>query len=461
MQKSLSRYWLIIGTAALAIAGLFSLVLVVGRSSPLLAELFHQSLVVHVDLSVLVWFLAIACLMWSRHAEHSKPMIPYNEEAALLCFALGTVACALSPLDPKAEALMSNYIPVLHSPIFFLGLALVMCGLLLMVFRLFTTQPMQNTPVQFAMYSSGFIAAVALAAFVWSYLRMPPEITGTQYYDTVFWGGGHVLQFLHVQIVMVCWLMLARKIHSPLEGESQSASVAPRDAVGGHFTSPPPTQPSPSRGEGFLYALFSIGILCSLCVPFIYIYPIESFEHRQFFTYLMIAGNGIAPTILALWIVPGLITFRNARHGEKRALWSAATMSILLFIYGGVLGALITGQNVVIPAHYHGSIVGVTLAFMGVAYLLLPEFGYRNVSGWRLAYWQPIVYGVGQIMHISGLAWSGGYGVLRKTPGGLEALAPSVKAAMGFMGLGGLLAIIGGFMFVVVVAKSVFSAQAD
>ena len=97
---------------------------------------------------------------------------------------------------------------------------------------------------------------------------------------------------------------------------------------------------------------------------------------------------------------------------------------------------------------------------MGVAYLFLPTFGYKDVSNWRMAYWQPVVYGSGQLLHISGLAWSGGYGVLRKTPGGMDALSTGVKAAMGLMGLGGLIAIIGGFMFVIVVGKSVFGKKA-
>ena len=72
------------------------------------------------------------------------------------------------------------------------------------------------------------------------------------------------------------------------------------------------------------------------------------------------------------------------------------------------------------------------------------------------AYWQPIVYGIGQIMHISGLAYSGGYGVLRKTPGEISNISLSVKAALGFMGLGGVIAIIGGLMFVVVLARAMW-----
>ncbi len=445
MQKSLSRYWLLLGVSALAIAGLFSLVLVLARapglSSPLLDALFHKALVVHVDLSVLVWFLSIACLMWSLLAEGSRQIFPYLEEAALISFALGTLLITLSPLDPKGVALMSNYIPVITSPLFFLGLALLLCGVGLMLLscgtRSVSAGSTAQDPVQplrgsqelcFAIYSAALIALMAIMAFVWSYRQMPRIIDGQQYYDLLFWGGGHVLQFVSVQVAMVAWLLLAKAL-----------------------------KPEFSVYKPHLYILFSIGLVASFCVPWAYVqYHVEDSSHRLFFTDLMILAGGVAPTILALWILPGLITFRHLRFGDKRALYSTLCMSFILFVYGGMLGALIEGQNVVIPAHYHGSIVGVTLAFMGVAYLLLPQFGYREVAGWRIAFWQPVVYGGGQLLHISGLAWSGGYGVLRKTPGGLENVPMNVKAAMGLMGLGGTIAIIGGFMFVVVViAKAV------
>ena len=104
-------------------AELFALVLVVART-PGLADLpwvdraFHKALVVHVDLSVLVWFLSIACLMWSLLAEGSRQSFPYLEEAALLSVALGTLLIATSPLDPHGMPVMSNYIPVITSPLF-------------------------------------------------------------------------------------------------------------------------------------------------------------------------------------------------------------------------------------------------------------------------------------------------------------------------------------------------------
>ena len=114
---------------------------------------------------------------------------------------------------------------------------------------------------------------------------------------------------------------------------------------------------------------------------------------------------------------------------------------------------MIQGANVVIPAHYHGSTVGVTLAFMGLAYVLLPQLGFGAAEG-RMARWQPYVYGGGQLIHILGLAWSGGYGVQRKVAGAEQALTTlPQKIGMGMMGAGGLIAVIGGIMFVLVLLR--------
>jgi heme/copper-type cytochrome/quinol oxidase subunit 1 len=79
----------------------------------------------------------------------------------------------------------------------------------------------------------------------------------------------------------------------------------------------------------------------------------------------------------------------------------------------------------------------------------------RAPSG-RLAVWQPYVYGIGQLLHITGLVWSGGYGVQRKV-GGAEQVLTSVEqiAGMALMGIGGLIAVIGGVLFLVVVFRCI------
>ncbi|MGI9261480.1 MAG: cbb3-type cytochrome c oxidase subunit I, partial [Woeseiaceae bacterium] len=125
-----------------------------------------------------------------------------------------------------------------------------------------------------------------------------------------------------------------------------------------------------------------------------------------------------------------------------------------LFAVGGILGFMIAGLDIVIPAHYHGATVGVTIAFMGLTYYLLPRLGFGPLPP-RLTFWQPWLYGGGQLIHIIGLAWSGGYGVQRKTAGaaqGLEGIGQT--AGMGMMGIGGLISVIGGLLFLIVAWQS-------
>lgn len=429
-----ARWWMLLATAALAVPGLFAIVLVAARggslTSPVFTNMFAKALVVHVDLLVLVWFLSIAFMLWSLLVSSSKPWLPYLEGAAIGCVIAGTLAITASAFDPNGEALKSNYIPVIMSPLFFMGLSLLLCGLLLMLARLLPAgqyHPFFDRPQQFALFSSGLIALMAVVAFVWSHQQMPRVIDGTQYYDMSFWGGGHILQFVHVQVVMVCWLVLARALN-----------------------------PERMLSANLLVTLFSVGLLAALAAPLAYIlYNVYSAEHRAFFTQQMILFGGLAPAILAVVLTPLMWQARGARRGEQRALWSSLVMSVIVFMAGGAIGGMIQDENVVVPAHYHGSIVGITIGFMGMCYLLLPLFGYKDMSASRLAYWQPIICGIGQILHVSGLAWSGGYGVLRKTPGGLANAEPSVKVAMGIMEWGGLLAVIGGIMFIIVIVKSV------
>ena len=98
--------------------------------------------------------------------------------------------------------------------------------------------------------------------------------------------------------------------------------------------------------------------------------------------------------------------------------------------------------------------LGVTLAMMGVVYHLLPRFGFAAPRS-RVATWQPGVYGAGQLMHIIGLVWSGGYGVQRKVAGAEQVLRSTQEnLGMGLMGLGARGAIVGGVMFVVIVLRA-------
>ena len=133
-HKTWAERWLWLGVFAIAAAGVYSLVPVIGRtpqlkSLPIAQKLFDVALVVHVDLSVLIWFLAMLCMgvagLMTRHAARW----PLWQGAGFWAVAVATVLMAASPLGAWVPV-KSNYIPVLHNPIFLLSLGLLMAGLL-------------------------------------------------------------------------------------------------------------------------------------------------------------------------------------------------------------------------------------------------------------------------------------------------------------------------------------------
>ncbi|MEQ9564021.1 MAG: cbb3-type cytochrome c oxidase subunit I, partial [Woeseiaceae bacterium] len=175
--------------------------------------------------------------------------------------------------------------------------------------------------------------------------------------------------------------------------------------------------------------------------------------HRLAFTELMKYG-GLSCLPLGLAIFSSLFN-RLPASGEGRYLHSALLSSLILFAAGGILGFMIAGLDIVIPAHYHGATVGVTIAFMGISYYLLPRIGFGPLPP-QLAFWQPYLYGGGQLMHIVGLAWTGGYGVQRKTAGIAQGVDRAGEiAGMALMGLGGLVSVVGGLLFLVVAWQSI------
>lgn len=430
-----SRHWLLLGVTALAIAGLYSIVLVTARTPglseiPLFQRLFSESLVVHVNLSVWVWFLSVAAMFWSMSAD-TQGTRRNVEKMALTSVILGTLFMSAAPLDPNGESLKSNYIPAISSPIFLASLFFLLFGFAAMAkLCLFFSAPSAplSKPMRFGAKGAALIALLGFSAFLLSAYLMPSDIDGEPYYDLLFWGGGHILQFAHSLTQLLCWIVIAAALWEK--------------------------QVLPDRVKMIVLSISPLAALFGL-YPYVMGYDVTGMEFREFFTWHMIIFAGLAPALLAAWFLP-LVLKR-----KKNALYSALASSLVLFVAGAVIGGMIEGQDVTIPAHYHGSIVSVTLAAMGAAYALLPRFGWKDVSTWKLAYWQPILYGIGQLMHISGLAWSGGYGVLRKTPGALEGGFTSAKAAMALMGTGGMLAIIGGLLFVVVVWKAVKHDKTD
>ena len=203
--------------------------------------------------------------------------------------------------------------------------------------------------------------------------------------------------------------------------------------------------------------LFALALLAVFLTPITYLaYEVTSIENHQLQTLLMRYGGGLVIGPIALAVIWSLWPFQ-ALSPKLRPLRNSLLTSLLLFFAGGLIGFLIQGSDVRIPAHYHGCIVGVTLAMMGVSYHLLEQFGFTSPHS-RTAAWQPVIYGGGQLLHILGLVWSGGYGVQRKVAGTEQVLHSTQEIlGMGLMGLGGLVAIVGGILFIGIVLNALVS----
>ena len=432
-RRTLARGWLWLALAALIGSGLFSVLLVLSRTPGLnklfpVADFFRVALVVHVDLSVLVWFVALAGLIWSLHGTARRGA--WGWAALGLCGA-GAALMSLAPFLGSGEPIMANYIPVLDGAPFLAGLVVFGAGAALLVLHGLLTAPKIGLAfdgagaLHFGLNASVVAGAVALLAFAWSWAVLPASLAGRAYYEILFWGGGHALQFTWTLLMLVGWLWLAGACGARLP-------LSPRVALG----------------------LFALALVSVFVTPYAYLaHDIASVEHRNLHTWGMRFGGGLAIAPIALAVVLGLRGLAPLAPAQK-PLRAALLASMLLFASGGMIGVFIAGSNVRIPAHYHGCIVGVTLALMGLVYHLLPRLGYRAPEG-RLATLQPTLYGAGQLMHILGLVWSGGYGVQRKVAGAEQVLRSSSEiAGMGLMGLGGLIAIVGGLLFVVVTMRA-------
>lgn len=429
-RRTLARGWLWLGLLALIGSGVFSVLLVLARTPGINrwlpgADFFRIALVVHVDLSVLVWFISIAGLLWSINGARTGLRWGW---VALGLAGTGAGIMSIAAFVAPGEPIMANYIPVLGSKIFIAGLLVFGLGVTVLVLRGLIGAPKVGllidgvSALRFGTNASAVATAVALLAFGWSFAVLPQALSGKAYYEILFWGGGHALQFTWTLLMLVAWLWLGSVCGARI-------LLSPRLTV----------------------LMFALALASVFVTPYAYLaYDVATVEHRNLHTWAMRLGGGvaIAPIALAVWL--GLRG--TSRTGEtERPLRAALISSMFLFAAGGVIGALISGNNVKIPAHYHGCIVGVTLAFMGLVYHLLPQLGYGTVRG-KLATVQPYLYGAGQLMHIIGLVWSGGYGVQRKVAGADQILRSAAETAgMGLMGFGGLVAIIGGLLFVVLV----------
>jgi cytochrome c oxidase subunit 1 len=384
--------WLTLGLISLVAAGVFSILLVLARTPVIqglipFLDFFRIALVIHVTLSVFIWLLAMSAASWSLSTTTDKPLW---DRLSFFLAASGTTIIIICPFAGAGDPLMNNYVPVLQHPLFYGGLVLFTLGILSHLIRAIIYRPRiretlnGTSALQTGISVSTMLTGLAIIAVVASWRGLPDEMEGRIYFEFLFWGGGHVIQFAYTLLMMIAWVVLATASGCRFE-------LTPR-----------------------LTLVFLIFLaLPVITVPFLYLaHDITTAGHRIAFTELMKYG-GLSCLPLGLAVAASLWRAEKPL-GEQRYLRAALVSSLGLFAVGGALGFMIAGLDIVIPAHYHGTTVGVTIAFMGLTYYLLPRLGFGDISE-RLEKWQHYLNGGGQLMNVILLSWSVGYCVQRKT----------------------------------------------
>ena len=319
-------------------------------------------------------------------------------------------------------ATLNNYVPVIIHPMYYAGLVVLSAGIAMPALRLFANTGWNISRLDifpFAMCVASVVYCVALFTFARGLVSVWGEEPSRTMHESLFWGGGHVLQFLYAILMLSSWAVLARK-------------TLERDIV---------------DPDIFRLAIGLIGVFSLAAILFsVFLDPLspmyaEVFRRLQFvlaFPSLLIAAGGMLATSRARQIAP--LPWRDPA-------FVALLLSPVVFGVGGVMGLLITGSDTRTPAHYHGVIGGVQVACMGMilCYALPLIAAPARATRQRM---QLSLFAFGQLFASIGLFMAGGYGAPRKTPSGAINLADGAAVGMFLHGIGALFAIAGGGLFV-------------
>lgn len=412
--------WLLLALGSLAVAGGLALLLALSRT-PVVQDwlpwpwetFFRKALVAHVVFAFVVWYLA----MLGGLAAAARP----GSRTSLLGLALATAGAFLllvPTLTNQGEASLNNYVPVLVHPLFYAGLAALALGVSLPVLHLLLRPPAWGGALVVGVGSAGVLYLFALVCFGLAWMGLPAGSLVANYDEQLFWGGGHLLQFVHTALLLTAWQVLGEQAF----GRAPLPSTAWR-------------------------AVCILLVVAGLPGPILYaFFPVTSDALRQAFTSLYWIGLPVPPVIV------GLAVLREIRHGPRSwqsPAYLGLVLSVLLFVFGGILGLFATGGDTRTPAHYHAEIGGVNLAFMALFFaILLPVLlrGGSNGRALRLQFW---LYGGGQALFSLGMFIAGQAGVGRKVAGAAQGLDSVAKVSgMVLTGTGGAIAVAGGILFV-------------
>jgi cytochrome c oxidase subunit I len=439
VRRELVRWaWLAVG--ALAVAGVFALLLALSRipgmeKTPFWPiDFFYKGLVIHVVFSLVIWLMGvfaflvtIATLRLAGDHVRAAPLGRIGQAAALVAFPCLFAPAFLEATQPE----LTNYIPIIRHPVYDLGLFALGLGVLAPVVRLLVNLPgrlASAPPLAVAMALGGFVYVLALVCFgvATTLLARSGELASR---EELFWGGGHVLQFVYAGLMVTNWSILAR------------ISLG-KEAVDNRV---------------LLGCVGLIALLATAAPAFYAIFAPFSDHQREAFRFLQF-GIAAPTLIFAVSLVSRALRSPGPWPWPDPAFFALA-ISLALFALGGAMGFLVNGSDARTPAHYHAVITAVSVSSAG----MLLTFGLKELgkppAPPRLTRLLLGLYGGGQFVASIAMFIAGGYGALRKTPSGAGSPDTVAAAGMAAHGIASIFTILGGAAFVIVAIRALWRAS--
>jgi len=476
--ESLIKVNAVAATLSLLIGGIAAVLVLLTRWQVvhlLSPEWFYRVLTVH-GMSMLIFFIIffeMAVLYFaSAVLLNSRVATPRLAWAAFWLMVTGALLVEWMMWTGKADVLFTSYVPLRAHPLYYLGVILFAVGALIVTGIFFGTLVVAKRErtyegsvplVTFGAATAAIIAVITLShgaaiyipTFLWSLGLMHVD---AEVYRMVWWGLGHSSQQINVAAMVSIWYLLgALTIGAVVLNEkiSRTAFVLYvlfiSMAAAHHLLVDPGLSPA-WKVWNTSYAMY-LAVLASMVHGFTVPAGMEAGQR------LRGLGKGLFE-----WL-------RKAPWGDPG--FSSLVFSVIIFGFlGGITGVtfgteqinIIAHNTLRVPGHFHATVVGGTaLAFMGITYYVIPLIFRKQVAFWPLARVQPYLFAIGMTIFSIFMTFAGTFGVPRRhwdmtfsqAPFDVQ-YNPAVSLVVGIMAIGGLLAAVGGGIYLVVTVWSVF-----
>jgi cytochrome c oxidase subunit 1 len=443
---------------------------------------FYTFVSAHGMVMLIFWilFFEMAGLIFASTVLLSARMlVPALGWIAYGMMLVGSLVSLWLMLSGQAVVMFTSYPPLRAPPLYYAAVLVFAVGAILGVVHFFINVvgarlrgEVGTLPLfTFALMAAAILAlwclisgaAALIPTFLWSVNLIPSVDPGI--YRLLYWGLGHGAQQVNLAAMVGTWYGLASLM-----------------------TGARPLNEGLSRVAIVLYVLF----IQMAAMHHLQVDPgMNTWVRNINISYFMYAA--VIGSLIHAFSIPGSVEramrekgFRQGLFGWLRhAPWgepgfAALAVSLVMFgVMGGISGVIIGGPQVnmithntlLVPAHFHMTVVsGTTAAFMGLAYYLVPLIFQRELMFRSWAKLQPYIYGLGMFIWALGMGLAGHWGVPRRhwditfsnVPEGLRFNfldKPEINIFLALLGIGAIIAVIAGAMFVLSMVGTVFLSR--